>query len=429
MGEDYERALPGNVNVMFPPMRLVDRQMPRPAVIDVERAVEAALEGLALADRVRGQRIAVTAGSRGIRDIVPILRGVVTHLRHLGAEPVIVAAMGSHGGATSDGQRRVLEHLAITEAVVGAPISTRMDVTVTGRTRDGLTAYCDAEAASCGGILVVNRIKPHTAFDEPFGSGLMKMLSVGLGKAEGAAQLHRQGPTQLASAIQAIAHLLLDSGLVVGGVAILENAYDETARIEAVHPAQLVERELALYREAKSLLPRLPVDTLDLLIVDAMGKTFAGTGMDTNVIGRRRIPGLPEPASPSIARIVVLRLSALSEGNAQGIGLADVTTRRLVDAIDWQVTYKNTITSTFLSRGATPVTLPSDREAIAVALDTLPVADKSVARIIRIPNTLHLERLAVSEALLPQITGQPDCEIGPEIPWVFTHDGWLADLQ
>lgn len=413
---------------MFPPMRLVTRQMPRPAVADVERAVEAALVGLGLADRVRGHRIAITAGSRGIRDIVPVLRGTVGHLRRLGAEPVIIAAMGSHGGATSDGQRRVLEHLAITEAVVGASISTRMETTVVGRTLDGLIAHCDAVAASCGGILVVNRIKPHTAFDEPFGSGLMKMLSVGLGKVEGAAQIHRQGPTHLASAIQAIAQLLLDSGVVVGGIAILENAYDETARIEAVRPEQLVERELALYREAKSLLPRLPVDRLDVLIVDEIGKTFAGTGMDTNVIGRRRIFGIPEPTSPSIARVIALRLSPHSEGNAQGIGLADVTTRRLVAAVDWQVTYKNTITSTFLNRGAAPVTLPSDREAIAVALDTLAIVDKGLVRVIRIPNTLHLARLAVSEAVANEIAGQPGIDIGPEIPWVFTDDGWLVDL-
>ncbi|HEY6102830.1 MAG TPA: hypothetical protein VI007_06355 [bacterium] len=410
-------------------MRSATRQMPRPRAPDPERAAKTALTQLDLSDRVRGKRIAVTAGSRGINDIVPVLRGTIDHLRHLGADPIVVAAMGSHGGATSDGQRHVLEHLGISEESMGAPISTRMATSVVARTPDGLIGYCDAVAASCDGILVVNRIKPHTAFDEPFGSGLMKMLSVGLGKAEGAAQIHRQGPAQLASAIRAIAQLLLDSSMVVAGVAILENGYDETARIEAMLPDQLVERELALYREAKLTLPRLPVAQLDVLIVDEMGKTFAGTGMDTNVIGRRRIPGLPEPTSPNIAHIVALRLSPHSEGNAQGIGLADLTTRRLVDAIDWQVTYKNTITSTFLNRGAIPVTLPSDREAITVALDILPGANAALARVIRIPNTLHLERILVSDAVADEIAGQSGVDIGPEVPWVFSTDGWLVDLS
>jgi hypothetical protein len=409
-------------------MRPAVREMPRPTLHDPERAVDAALAGLDLAPRVRGRRIAVTAGSRGIRDIVPVLRGAVSHLRRLGADPIVVAAMGSHGGGTSDGQRRVLEHLGITESSVGAPISTRMEARALDRTPGGLIGYCDAVAASCGGVLVVNRIKPHTAFDEPFGSGLMKMLGVGLGKVEGAAQIHRQGPTQLAAAIQAIAQLHLARGAVVAGAAVVENAYDETAIIEAIPPERLVERELALFRQAKALLPRLPVEDLDVLIVDEIGKLFAGTGMDTNVIGRWRIPGLPEPASPRIGRIVALRLSPHSEGNAQGIGLADLTTQRLVDAMDRGVTYTNTITSTFLNRGAIPVTLPSDREAIAVALDTLGITDPTQARIIRVPNTLHLERIGVSETVAAEIAGQPGIQIGPAVPWTFTEDGWLTDL-
>jgi hypothetical protein len=414
--------------VQFPRMRAVVRRMPRPRVADPERAAVEVLQRLDLADRVRGQRIAVTAGSRGIRDIVPILRGAVTHLRDLGAEPLVVAAMGSHGGGTSAGQRRVLEHLGITEAAVGGPISTRMEADLVGRTSGGLGAYCDRVAASCGGVLVVNRLKPHTAFDEPFGSGLMKMLGVGLGKVEGAAQIHRQGPTHLPAAIQSIAQVLIGLGAVVAGLAIVENAYDETAHLEAVPPERLVARELELYREAKALLPRLPVDHLDVLIVDEMGKIYAGTGMDTNVIGRRMIAGLPEPEAPRVARIVVLRLSPRSEGNAQGIGLADLTTQRLVDAIDRAVTYKNTITSTFLNRGAIPVTLPSDREAIAVALDTLGMTDTSRAAVMRIPNTLHLERVLASDAVVERLAGEPDVEIGPDVPWAFTGDGWLVDL-
>jgi hypothetical protein len=357
-----------------------------------------------------------------------VLRATVAHLRRCGAEPIVVAAMGSHGGATDVGQRRVLEHLGITESSVGAPVSTRMDTEPAGRTPDGLVAYCDGVAAGCDGIVVVNRVKPHTAFDEPFGSGLMKMLAVGLGKVAGASQIHRQGPARLAAAIQAIAQVHLDRGAVVAGVAIVENSYDETAVIEAMPPDRLIARELELFREARALLPRLPVEQVDVLIVDEVGKIYAGTGMDTNVIGRRRIHGLPEPDAPRVARIVALRLSPQSEGNAQGIGLADLTTQRLVDAIDRAVTYKNTIISTFLSRGAIPVTLSCDREAIDVAFDTLGITDPGRVSVLRIPNTLHLDRILASDAVVEQIRGQAGVVIGTERPWVFTDGGWLADL-
>jgi hypothetical protein len=256
----------------------------------------------------------------------------------------------------------------------------------------------------------------------------MKMLGVGLGKVQGASQIHRQGPLQLAAAIRAIAQVQLDRGVVTGGLAIVENSYDDTAIIEAVAPPQLIERELELFREAQALLPRLPVDDLDILVVDEIGKIYAGTGMDPNVIGRRRIPGLPEPSSPRIGRVVALRLSSHSEGNAQGIGLADLTTQRLVDAIDRRVTYLNTITSTFLQRGFIPVTLPSDREAIATALDTLGLANPRAAALIRIPNTLHLERLLASDAVADRLHGQPGVEVGAQVDWAFTSAGDLADL-
>ncbi len=412
----------------LPRMVKVRLQFPRPRVPDPERAADEALAGLNLGPRVEGRKIAVTAGSRGISDIAPLLRGAVSHLRRLGAEPLVVAAMGSHGGGNAEGQRRLLEHLGVTEESVGAPVSTRMETVVVGTTPGGLPAYCDAAAASCDGILAVNRIKPHTAFAEPFGSGLMKMLGVGLGKVEGASQIHRQRPANLPRAIREIAEVHLALGTVVGGLAVIENAYEETAKIEAVSPSGLIERELALFREARALLPRLPVDDLDVLVVDEMGKVYAGTGMDTNIIGRLWIPGLPEPASPRITRIVALRLSPRSEGNAQGIGLADLVTERLVGAMDRGVTYLNTITSTFLNRGSVPVTMPSDREAVATAIDTLGIEDPEKVRLLRIPNTLHLEQMLASEAVAGEIRGRPGVEIGEEVEWVFTPEGHLADL-
>lgn len=373
-------------------------------------------------------RVGITAGSRGIYDVKRILASVVRWSREKGAVPVIIAAMGSHGGATSQGQLRLLAHIGITEESMDAPIVAEMDTISLGRSPNGLIAYCDREAANCDCIVVVNRVKPHTAFVNPFGSGLLKMLVIGLGKVEGAAQIHRQGPAKMAQAIEEVARVFLATGKILGGLAIIENAYDETADIVWVNPEEMIEKERELFQRAKSLMPQLPVDDIDLLIVDEMGKNYSGTGMDVNVIGRWRLPGMPEPSSLRIKRIVTLRLSPESEGNAQGVGLADVVTRRLVDAIDPVNTYTNTITSTFLERGFIPITMPTDRDAIGAALASLALPDPAKARIVRIRNTLHLDKLWVSETLLPELAGRPDVTVGTPEPLRFTDDGMLADL-
>lgn len=336
--------------------------------------------------------------------------------------------MGSHGGATSEGQRKILIHLGISPNELGTSVLAEMEVIELGRTRGGLVAFCDRNVAESNGMLVINRIKPHTAFADPFGSGLLKMLAVGLGKAQGAAQIHRQGPAKMAQAIEEIARFFLATGKVVGGLAIIENAYDETAEIVGVRPEEMIAKERELFQRAKSLMPQLPVEDIDVLIVDEMGKNYSGTGMDVNVIGRWRLPGMPEPSSPRIKRIVALRLSPESEGNAQGVGLADVVTRRLVDAIDPVNTYTNTITSTFLERGFIPITMPTDRDAIAAALASLALPDPARARIVRIRNTLHLDELWASEAFLPELAGRPEVTVGTPEPLRFTSDGMLADL-
>jgi hypothetical protein len=403
-----------------------DQTFVRPTPIRLDYAIDEALS--ALLGRVVGREILLTVGSRGVRDVAFVVRAVVRYLSGLGVDTSAVAAMGSHGGGTAEGQRRVLEHLGITEETIGAPILTDMDVVELGRTPSGLVAYCDRNAAEADGILVINRIKPHTGFAEPFGSGLLKMLAVGLGKVPGATQIHRQGPARMAQAIEEIAKVFIDSGKVVGGLAIIENAYDETAEIVAVRPEEMIEKERELFRRAKAMMPALPVEDIDVLIVDEIGKNFSGSGMDVNVIGRWRLPGVPEPSSPRIQRIVALRLSPQSEGNAQGIGLADVVTRRLVDAMDPVATYTNTITSTFLQRGFIPIVMPTDQEAIEAALASLALPDPAAARIVRIPNTLRLDRLQVSAALLPELRGRPDVTVGEAVPLRFTADGMLADL-
>lgn len=412
--------------VALPPFAALQLQFPRPLEPDVAGAVGVQLSQLGLSD-LSGRRIGITAGSRGIRNIARIVAATVHWLKDRGAIPVVIAAMGSHGGATAEGQRRLLAHMGITAESAGVPVLSDMDVVELGRTPAGLVAYCDRHAAGCDGLLVVNRVKPHTAFAEPFGSGLLKMLAIGLGKAPGAAQIHRQGPARMPQAIEDVARVFLANGKVLGGLAIIENAYDETAAIVAVRPEEMVAQERVLFRQARALMPRLPVEDLDVLIVDEMGKNYSGTGMDVNVIGRWRLPGMPEPAAPRIRRIVTLRLSPESEGNAQGIGLADLVTRRLVDAMDPVTTYTNTITSTFLERGFIPVTMPSDRDAVAAALASLALPDPGRARMLRIRNTLHLDQLWVSERLLPEVAGLPGATVGPLEPLRFTGDGTLVE--
>jgi len=401
--------IPAGVRVpaTVPRMVRVHQRFPRPRVEDVPAGVREELRRLHLAARIRaGSRIAVTAGSRGIRDIAPVLRAAVEAVREAGAEPLLVAAMGSHGGGTEEGQRRLLEHLGITPESIGAPLATSMETVELGRTRSGFVAYCDRNAAGCDGILAVNRLKPHTGFSTPFGSGLMKMLGVGLGKAPGATQIHRQGPGQMAGAIREIAECVIGTGRICGGLAIIENAYDETARLVGVAPEQIPDAEVALFPEARALMPHLPVDRMDLLIVDEVGKNYSGTGMDVNVIGRWRIAGLAEPSTPHAERIIALRLSEASEGNAQGIGLADFTTKALVGRIDFGATYLNCIVSTYVQRAMLPMVLATERDAIFAALGSLGIGDPLRARIVRVPNTLHLEEVWVSEALVGEVGGR-----------------------
>ena len=422
--------IPSGVRVpqTVPRMARVHQQFPRPRVADVAAAVRTELGRLDLGRRIRpGSRIAVTAGSRGIRDIVPILRAAVDVLRQAGAEPLLIAAMGSHGGGTEEGQRRLLQHLGVTPESIGAPLATSMETVELGRTRNGFVAYCDRNAAACDGILAVNRLKPHTAFGTPFGSGLMKILGVGLGKAPGATQIHQRGPGQMAAAIREIAERVIATGRVCGGLAILENAYDETARLVGIAPEEIPAAEVGLFPEARALMPRLPVDQMDLLIVDEVGKNYSGTGMDVNVIGRWRIAGLAEPQVPHAERIVALRLSAASEGNAQGIGLADFTTKALVDRIDFGATYLNCIVSTYVQRGMLPMVLATERDAVLAALGSLGIGDPLRARIVRVPNTLHLEDVWVSEALVETVRGASHIGgVAPPEPLRFDQDGRLC---
>jgi hypothetical protein len=399
---------------------------PRPCIEDMPFEISTQMKRLS--GHIRpGMSVAITAGSRGISKIAPILQTIVKTLRNMGAEPFIVSAMGSHGSGTVKGQENILHNLGITQDVVGAPLKITSDAVEIGTTPSGHILYIDSEAMKADGILLVNRIKPHTALGDNMASGLFKMLTIGLGKVPGAIQAHRLGASGIYQAILEMAQLALKKLPVIGGLAIVENGYMETAKVEFLLPEEMDERERKLLKLASSLLPGLPVQELDLLIVEEMGKNYSGTGMDTHVIGRWKIQGFQEPESPKIGRIVVLRLSDASEGNANGIGLADFTTYKLIQSIDWNATLINVSTTGFWRRVFCPPFLRSDREAITWALESLQLPPQTTISAACIRNTLQLEELWLSPAALKAAMR---CEqIGSFQPLEFNQEGELKPAE
>ena len=383
----------------LPQMHLVRQRFAADKLADVAGVLRAELARCAIGP---GQRIAIAVGSRGIANLPAIVGGVADWVRHQGGEPFIVPAMGSHAGATADGQRQLLEKFGIS----GAPIRSTMEVVPLGG-----NAFMDRFAFAADGVIVINRVKPHTSFHGQYESGLMKMLAVGLGKHTGAAAIHRLGVSGLREEIPVVARQVLATGKIRLGIALVENAYDETMVLEAITATEIPAREPALLELARVNLPRLPVDDVDVLVVDEIGKEFSGTGMDTNVIGRLRIAGEGEPTSPRIKRIVVRDVCGDS---AYGIGLADVTTRRLVDRANWKITQTNVETSGFAERGEIPVVLETDAAAVAWALPAGP-------RVLRIPNTLRLEWLLVSESIRQEIAGRDTSEVLRPAPDFFAE--------
>jgi len=389
--------------MQLPEMMLYRQNFSREAIKNPAAAMANLIRSSSLPGTIKsGQTVALTGGSRGIASIDVLMRALAESLKELGAKPFVVNAMGSHGGATARGQFEILESLGITESFVGCPVKASMDVDMIGELADGFPVFCDRNAAGADHIIVIGRIKAHTAVTGPVQSGLCKMCSIGLGKVDGASRLHRYGPTRMGEMMPAIAAFLAAHVPMVAGVGIVENAYGEVARLELVHPDDFPAADARLLEEAARLKARLPVSELDLLVVEEMGKRYSGSGMDTNVIGRWRIAGEAEPSFPKIGRIVVLALDPSSHGNAQGVGLADLITERFFKDIDLPTTYRNTLTSTYLQRGMIPVIGGSDRETIEKALLTLPLLKEGQARIARIKNTSHLEEISLSAGAFAQ---------------------------
>ena len=412
----------------LPKMTRIQQQFEAPVLTDLPAAIHTELDRINAATIVKpGETVAITAGSRGVANVDVAVKATVDYLKGLGAKPFVVPAMGSHGGATAEGQRSVLEHYGITEKTVGAPVKATMEVVELGKTADGLPVFFDRYAAEADHVVPLNRIKAHTDFNGSIESGLMKMMVIGLGKQQGANLYHRAFfQYSFEHVIRAVGGFILDTGKIAFGLGLIENAHEDTAKVVAIPAAQLLQSERELLVEAKSLMGRLPFDELDLLIVDWTGKNISGTGMDTNVIGRMMQNFEPEPAKPAILRIFVRNLTEESDGNATGIGLADFTTTRLVDKIDRHSTYMNGITALGPQKSKIPFYYDTDREAIEVALDTIGLTEPEDARVIRIESTLRLTELDISEVLLEDAKLHSRLEvIGETQPFEFDAAGNL----
>jgi len=404
----------------------------RPRVEDLPTAVRATLERLDLGRTIKpGHNVALTAGSRGIANIPVVLRTTAEFLKGLGAKPFLVPAMGSHGGANAEGQRLVLESYGITEAFVGAPIKAGMEVVSLGDSDAGFPVVLDKYASEADHVGVVGRVKPHTGFHGPIESGLCKMMMIGLGKHVGALNCHRvllDEPYD--KVVRSVARTMFAKGRIAFGLALVENAYDETAIVEAIRPADFMTREEALLVKARQWLPRLPYHEADFLIVDEIGKEISGSGMDTNVVGRKRAFRTKPPENqPSMRFIFVRGLSAHTHGNATGIGYADFTTTRLVKSMSYKATVINCLTSGYPDGANLPVHLDSDREVVEAALKIIGTRPPEEARVMHIRNTLKLEDVEVSEPCLAAPRGTAVFSVlGPPKPMAFDGEGNMAPV-
>ena len=417
----------------FPRMFRLRQTFDARRVEDIPGEVARQLGSLKLGDRIRpGQSVAITAGSRGIAHIGQITRAVVDHVKSLGAIPFIVPAMGSHGGGTAEGQTQLLEHYGITPEKMGCELRASMETVIVDTTPQGIPVHFDKHASKADHVLIVGRVKPHTGFVGDVESGLHKMMLIGLGKHEGAKIYHRAiADYSFMEIITAVADSVIAKCRVAGGLAIVENAYDETALIEAVAPAKFLQREKELLKLAIQWLPRLPFSRADLLIIDQIGKNISGTGLDTNVVGRKYNDHAGTDRDPvRCKRIFVRGLTEETHGNATGIGIAEFTNRRTANAIDHKITAINCITGLHPTAAMTPIAYEADAEAIANALHTCGLVQPPQSKVIQIQDTLHLAEVLVSEAYLPDLVGRGDLErISEPLEMAFDPQGNLLPVN
>jgi hypothetical protein len=371
-------------------------------------------------------QIAIAIGSRGIKNLVPVLKEVSKFIMEHNARPFIVPAMGSHGGASAEGQAGILASYGISEKTIGIPVRSSMEVVELAQGDSPVPVYMDKNAYQSDGVILINRIKPHTDFHSRYESGLVKMSVIGLGKEKQASAIHGYGVFGLTTLIPSAAKQVFNTGKILGGIAMVENAYDDTMILKALKTDDFFEQEPILLDIARKNMPALPVSDIDVLIIDRMGKDISGVGMDPNIIGRTKIFGQEEPDHPSIKAIVVLDLSDDSIGNAIGVGLSDVITKTLYDKIDFSSTYSNAITSSFLERAKIPIVAGTHKEAFEIALRSCGFLKKGEEKIIRIKDTLHLGEIYVSKSILDIIDGSENIESLKENVPLFNRDNEIT---
>jgi hypothetical protein len=399
--------LPFHPDLTVPALHEVQLDIPLPPAIgDVGKTARAAVVARLAFDVTPGMTVAVGAGSRGLSDRVEVLRGTIDGLRDLGAEPFVVPAMGSHGGATAEGQRNMLIELGMSEDAIGAEIRATMETVEVAHTSDGMPIYLDCHAAGADRILPVNRVKPHTCFHGPIESGCTKMAVVGFGKQPGAAQIHSCGPIEMRDRLLRGIAALRSTGRLLGGVATVESATGDVVRVEAFNSDEVggdAEHDLLDY--ARSMLPALPFANIDVLIIERGGKDISGTTLDPNVTGRFWIHDLADPQSPDVSNIVLLDITDVSGGNVLGIGLADFIPASLANKVDWQKTYVNCFTAgaSGVRRSRMPMVLPDEEACIKAALSMCGRGVLEPKRVVRITSTLHMTHCWVSDAVLAEL--------------------------
>lgn len=416
----------------YPQIFRVRQTFERPQVTDIPGEVAAQLSSLALHNAVQpGQSVAITAGSRGIANIHLVIKAIVEHFQAIGAKPFIVPAMGSHGGGTAEGQRRIIEGYGITEEFCGCPIRASMETVVVCQAAEGFDVHFDKHAFEADHVVVCGRVKPHTGFYGDIESGLMKMMLIGLGKHAGAKIYHRAiKDHSFGQIVRSVAREVLAKCRVVAGVAIVENGYDETAKIAAVAPHEFEDREKELLILAKKWLPSLPFKAADLLLIDEIGKNISGTGMDTNVVGRKYLDHVAaEHEWPKIRTIVIRGLTEETHGNATGIGLAEFALTRAVDAIDIPITRTNCLTGGHATGAMIPIHYPSDREVLDVSLPIIGLTEPVDAKLMWIHNTLDVAEVECSAAYLEEARSRNDLEIVSDLrPLPFDASGLLPTV-
>jgi hypothetical protein len=413
-------------SIAIPQMARIKQIFEDNSIRDIPATIAIEFSKIEIASTIKpGMSIAITAGSRGVANIEKIFKGIIDHVQKLGGKPFIFPAMGSHGGATAEGQIEVLASYNITERTMGVPIRSSMETVIIGHTPDGQSVYLDKIASQADGIIVVGRIKPHTAFRGTYESGLLKMMVIGMGKQKGAESCHMEGFGRMAHNVETYADIILKNARILFGIGLIENAFDDTSKIEAIPTNEIKKREKDLLVEAKQLMPQIMFPKFDILVIDQIGKNFSGDGADPNISTTYSTPYAS--GGPEFQRYVVLDLSEETHGNAIGIGMADFTTKRVYDKMDFDKTYPNALTTTVVSGVRMPMVLRNDRLALQAAIFCCTEIDKAKPRIVRIMNTSHIENIWISEPLVPEALTNKKIEIiQPAGEVKFDRDGNFA---